>query len=435
VAESRVRVPSFYALDLLRGATGAIPDHETLSAAAAAAGDPALAWPAPRDPELAIDDQEHDLSVLRRLLDAADPASVRGHAQYLLRLNQALRRSVTERWGRGQPRWSPLDGLTRVAAGTREALDEQRLGKRPYSLSALQTFAACPYQFLLSAIYRLEPAEQPQPLQRLDPLTRGSIVHRMQAEIFRALERRGALPVTVERIEEAVLVLEDVVARVAEEYRERLAPAIDRVWREEMAVIARDLRGWLRRIAEEGGTWVPRYFELAFGLSMSEERDARSAPDPVRVDGRFILRGAVDLVEQHRETGALRVTDHKTGKDRTKDNLTIGGGATLQPVLYAMAIEQVTGQPVTESRLFFCTSAGGYKVRPVALTPQSRRMGVEALEVIDRAIELGFLAAAPSEGACAWCDFRAVCGPNEERRIARKPIDRLRDLLELRSRP
>ena len=435
VAESRVRVPSFYALDLLRGATGAIPDHETLAAAAAAAGDPTLAWPAPRLPELAIDDQEHDLSVLRLLLDAGDPASVRGHAQYMLRLNQALRRSVTDRWGRGQPQWSHLDGITRVSGGTRAALDRQRLGKRPYSLSALQKFSACPYQFLLSAIYRLEPAEQPQPLQRLDPLTRGSIVHRMQAEIFRELQRRAWLPVTRERLDEAMLVLEGVVARVAEDYRERLAPAIDRVWREEIAVIARDLRGWLRRTAEEPDAWVPRYFELAFGLPPSDDRDPHSEPEAVRIDGRFILRGAVDLVDEHRETGALRVTDHKTGKDRTRDTLTIGGGGTLQPVLYSMAIEQMTGRTVAESRLFFCTSAGGYRVRPVALTPQSRRMGVEALEVIDRAIEIGFLAAAPNEGACLWCDFRAVCGPNEAARIARKPKDRLRDLIELRSRP
>jgi hypothetical protein len=45
------------------------------------------------------------------------------------------------------------------------------------------------------------------------------------------------------------------------------------------------------------------------------------------------------------------------------------------------------------------------------------------------------LAAAPNEGACTWCDFRAVCGPSEEQRVARKPQDRLRDLIELRSRP
>jgi CRISPR/Cas system-associated exonuclease Cas4 (RecB family) len=430
-----VRVPSFYALDLLRGATGAIPDHESLAAAAAQAGDPTLAWPAPRQPELAIDDQEHDLSVLRLLLDADDPASVRGHAQYLLRQNQALRRSVTERWGRSQPQWWPFDGLTRITDGTREALGQQRLGARPYSLSALQKFSSCPYQFVLSAMYRLEPAEQPQPLQRLDPLTRGSIVHRMQAVVCRALERQAMLPVTAGNVEAALNVLETVVAAVAEEYRERLAPAIERVWREEIAVIARDLRGWLRRVADEGGTWVPTHFELAFGLPITEERDPRSAADPVRIEDRYILRGSVDLVEEHRERGTLRVTDHKTGKDRTKDHLVIGGGAILQPVLYSMAVEQITGKTVDESRLSFCTSAGGYAVRPVALTPQSRRAGVEALEVIDRAIELGFLAAAPKEGACAWCDFRVVCGPSEEARIARKPQDRLRDLAALRSRP
>ena len=49
VAESRVRVPSFYALDAMRGVTGRIPDHEELAAAAVRAGNATLAWPAPPD--------------------------------------------------------------------------------------------------------------------------------------------------------------------------------------------------------------------------------------------------------------------------------------------------------------------------------------------------------------------------------------------------
>lgn len=435
VAEGRARVPSFYALDVLRGATGVIPDLPGLERQAAERGDPTLAWPAPVDPREAIDDQEHDLSVLRTLLEAADPTLVRGHAQYLLRLNDALRRSVTERWGRGLPRWSHLDGLTRVTAATRPALESHRLHRRPYSISALQKYSACPYQFFLSAIYRLEPAERPEPIQRLDPLTRGSIVHRIQAVTYRELEQRGSLPVTAATLEAALGVLDDAIVAVADEYREKLAPAIDRVWREEIAVIARDLRGWLRRTTEDGDAWTPRYFELSFGLPLSAERDPRSRRDEVLIDGRFLLRGAVDLVEEHRETGVLRVTDHKTGRDRTADELIIGGGATLQPVLYSAAIEAVTGKPVAETRLFFCTTAGGYRVRPVPLLPQARRAGVEALEIIDRAIELGFLAPAPNERACAWCDFRPVCGPHEELRVSRKAVDPLRDLIELRARP
>ena len=435
IAEGRVRVPSFYALDLLRGATGRIPDHEALAQAAAQAGDASLAWPAPANPSDAIDDQEHDLSVLRHLLEARDVSTVRGRARYMLDLNPALRRSVSERWARGQRRWSPFDGLIRVTDATREPLASHRLRTRPYSLSALQKFSTCPYQFLLSAIFRLQPFEQPVALQRLDPLTKGTIVHQMQAAVFRELQRRTLLPVTKPGLDVALRVLEDVIARVAGEYYELLAPAIERVWREEIAAIARDLRGWLRHVAEEGEEWTPKYFELSFGLRDDGEHDPASVPQAVEIENGFRLRGAVDLVEEHRATGVLRVTDHKTGRDRQKDTLMIGGGAVLQPVLYSLVVERITGKPVFESRLFFCTSAGGYKVRPVALNANSRHAGIEALEIVDRAIELGALPTAPAEGACAWCDFRAVCGPHEERRVARKPLDQFRDLIELRSRP
>jgi hypothetical protein len=61
---------------------------------------------------------------------------------------------------------------------------------------------------------------------------------------------------------------------------------------------------------------------------------------------------------------------------------------------------------------------------------------VEVLEIIDRAVETGFLAPAPAEKACSWCDFLAVCGPNAERRVSRfKAQEPLADLLDLRRKP
>jgi hypothetical protein len=284
-------------------------------------------------------------------------------------------------------------------------------------------------------VHRLHPAEDLAPLQRLDPLTKGTIVHRMQAVTLRELRERGELPLTLERVVQGLVVLDEVIERVASEFNEQLSPAIERVWEEEIAAIARDLRGGLRRIADEGAEWTPQYFELAFGLPHDPERDAASVTDVITIGDGFRLRGAVDLVEERRADGTMRVTDHKTGKDRHKDTLVIDGGTVLQPVLYSMAIEKVLNTHVTESRLFFCTSAGGYKVRTVPVTEQNRAMAMEALTIVDRAIELGTLPAAPKEGACTWCDFRPVCGPTEEQRVARKPTDPLRDLIELRSRP
>ena len=315
IAESRPRVPSFYALDIMRAITGRIPNHEELQERAATAGAAGLAWPSPGEPARAIDDFEHDLSVLRELLLTDDAKTVRGHAHYLLRLNDALKRSVSARWSRARSSWTPFDGITRVTGTTGELLARQRLAARPYSLSALQKFSSCPYQFLLSAIYRLQPAEDPEPLQKLDPLTRGALFHAVQAEFFRELHDAAALPVTEVALPRALAVLDAIVARVSAGYYERLAPAIDRVWRDEVADIARDLRVWARRLPDNGD-WQPEYFEYSFGLS-DEGRDPRSVPDPVLVDGRFLLRGSVDLIEQKPGGVQLRVTDHKTGKNRT----------------------------------------------------------------------------------------------------------------------
>jgi CRISPR/Cas system-associated exonuclease Cas4 (RecB family) len=435
VAESRPRVPSFYVLDIMRAITGRIPRHETLREDAAERGGARLAWPAPREPDAAIDDLEHDLSVLKRLMAIEPRSRVRGQAHYLLKLNEALRRSVTARWARGRSLWTQWDGITRVTGMTKPMLDGQRLSARPYSLSALQKFAACPYQFLLAAIYRLQPPADVEPLQKLDPLTRGSIFHEAQAEFVRAMKRDGRGPLESSDVTEALAILDGVVSAIADKYEETLAPAIDRVWRDEIQDISRDLHVWVRRLTNHDG-WRPEYFEYAFGLPGDDGRDPASRDEPVLVDGRFLLRGSIDLIERRADgSPAHRVTDHKTGRNRTTWKTVIGGGAILQPVLYSAAVEQALGMPVTSARLSYCTSAGGFVDHEIPLNDANRRSGIEALEIIDRAVELGFLPAAPSERACTWCDFRPVCGPDQYERIRRKAPDRLGDLEALRERP
>jgi CRISPR/Cas system-associated exonuclease Cas4 (RecB family) len=431
-AESRPRVPSFYALDVMRAITGRIPRPGALQERAAETGQALLAWPAPARPGEAIDDLEHDLAVLKELIEVDPPASVKGHAHYLLRLNECLKRSVSARWSRSRAQWTPFDGITRVTGQTQALLASQRLGARPYSLSALQKYSSCPYQFLLSAIHRLERPTDIEPLQKLDPLTRGSIFHETQAAFFRQLQREGRLPVTADGVARALATADAALAGVAAEYEERLVPAIARVWRDEIASIGRDLRVWVRRLPFAEG-WRPTYFEFAFGLPGDVGRDPASLEDSILVDGRFRLRGSIDLVES--KGGALRITDHKTGKNRTTWKTVIGGGAILQPVLYGLAVEAGLGKPVTSGRLSYCTAAGGFSDHEIPLNEQNRRAGLEALEIVDRAIELGFLPAAPAERACTWCDFLAVCGPGEPARVARKVRDKLGDLDALREMP
>jgi ATP-dependent helicase/DNAse subunit B len=319
VSETRARVPSFYALDVMRAITGRVPDHRKLGEDAAQEGGASLAWPAPKDSDRAIDELEHDLAVLKPLLDHPDRSSVKGHAHYLLGLNEALKRSVIVRWQRDKKPWSPGDGLIRVAPSTADALAKHRLHARPYSLSALQRFASCPYQFLLATIHRLQPWDEPEPLLRMDPLTRGSLFHETQAEFYREMQRSGGLPIRDGDVATAAKVLDAILDRVAAAYAEKLAPAIDRVWSDEIGEIRRDLGIWVQKIAGNG-VWQPAYFEFSFGLN-DEGRDPRSLPEPVQIDSRFVLRGSVDLIEHRADLDVLRVTDHKTGKNRSTPDL------------------------------------------------------------------------------------------------------------------
>ena len=151
VSGARPRVPSFYVLDVMRAVTGRIPNHEVLQREAAAEGGATLDWPAPRRPETAIDDVEHDLATLGGP-DVDERSSVRG-TPTMLGLNDAAT-VATRRWAKAQSRWRVQDGLIRAADAIADAASQPR---RARNSCRRCKFATCPYQFALSAIHRLSP--------------------------------------------------------------------------------------------------------------------------------------------------------------------------------------------------------------------------------------------------------------------------------------
>src|SRR5262249_62181174 len=107
--------------------------------------------------------------------------------------------------------------------------------------------------------------------------------------------------------------------------------------------IRADLREWLRRASEDDSGYVPRHFELSFGLEHRPERrqaDPQSVPGAVDLDCGIQLRGSIDLVERH-PSGTIRVTDHKTGKVDANSGQMIDGGKSLQPILYTLVAEKL----------------------------------------------------------------------------------------------
>ncbi len=426
--ESRPRVPSFYALEIVRAAHGRLPELRQFEEHARRGAPSRLDWPAPLEPLEAIDDAEFDLAALGR-------TDAQGSGNYLIAANRYLADSLRRYARRNRTAWFPADGIVEPDAATRAVLATQRLAARSYSPSALQHFAACPYRFLLHAIHRLRPREEKVALEQMDPLTRGALFHQAQFRLFGELQSAQLLPMRPQNAARILEIADGVLDRVAADNEEKLAPAIPRVWRSEIEDLRIDLRGWIQQVAALDDGWIPAHFEFSFGIQPDELRDPHSTNAEAVLDNGVRLRGAIDLIEKHPLRGTLRITDHKTGKPPQELPKYVGGGTLLQPLAYALAAETLLGASAEVSRLSYCTERGGHQEIRFDITPRHRAFFTHAMSIIDGQIDRGFLPAAPQSGACGMCDYLPVCGPNEERRTARKRREPLEALQDLRNIP
>ena len=276
----------------------------------------------------------------------------------------------------------------------------------------------------------------------------------------------GLLPVRPGNVDLVLSRVDAVFDKLVARYEEQLAPAIPQIWSN------RD-RESSQRSARVGPPDRCGRLDLATALRRArvrswrggdQYRDAASRPGPVEILNGIKLRGSIDLVERHASGHRFRVTDHKTGRVAKdgRDNrirtgsFVTGGGKILQPLLYALAAEQLlaalegTASPdpdddgvaagegapgsvmVESGRLFYCTQRGGYEVAEVRLNDSARRDVSEILDAIDRSLCEGFLPAMPGRGECSWCDYAAICGPYEETRTRRKKREALVHLEKVR---
>lgn len=391
--KGRPLLPSSYFLELSQ------QNYRQAIQQAAAGSRLTPAWPAPEDPEQAVDGEEHALAWYLQLRQQ----QVQGSAHFLLKLSPFLAQAMRSRIRQSRPGWSQADGRVGLPCPT-SLLPENK----PYSPSTLQKYAECPYKFWLYSGYRLSPREQPQELEEMDPLTRGNFVHLVHARLV----WRG--PADLETQQRW---LREESQQVAQLYTELFSPLVPRIFADEVAMLTQEMSEWLRRIHEPG--WQARYAELAFNLSDDLERDPASRAQPAELGQGYRMRGSIDRIEAHQD-GDLRLVDLKTGRSRPSQDFRLGKGEALQPVLYALAVQNALQARVRESRLDYMTARGNFaQVRLTAIEEASQLLW-QALERLSQAMRAGHLPAFPKPDGCRWCDYQAVCGSQAQPRARLK---------------
>ena len=297
------------------------------------------------------------------------------------------------------------------------------MGTRPHSPTSLQHFAACPYRFLLASIAGLRPLDRRPTYHRMDPALRGELFHRVVAAVLQQLSASGSLPFDSGALGNVYALIDSVLDQFSKEMEEERAPESARLWRVDIEELRTDLRGWAEQKAWDDRDWVPQAWELEFGKQQ-----------PVAVLDNLQLKGAIDLLERH-TSGMLRVVDFKTGRVPDPPPVTIGGGQVLQPALYALAAEQITGNAVNGGRLHYATMRGNYHTIEIRNDERAHTAVRTLVRAIDNSIRTGFLPPAPVEDACKHCDYRPVCGPYEEERVHIKDQAELKALADVRRCP
>jgi len=411
VASARERVPSHFLVRLAEALTGKRQDYSSLE------GAPGFVRVSMFETGggACLDADDHDLRTMANLVDSRTPAS----ALYLAHVSPQFERGVrveTARWQ--EKHFTEFDGI--VSGGERNTPAEEVM-----SATRIEEYAACPFQYFLKHLLHLEPLEEPEAVQRLTPLDRGSLIHHVlfsaYEECFGAGRTAGAgqLPAALRRCAEAEF--------------QRFAKTVPPLtWAIDRANILADLD----RLAEldtaecAASGARPAAFETRFGMRPRGDADGEASTDrPLSLDfaGKaYRFKGKIDRID---EIGgkAARVIDYKTGAKTGKPN-TLRGGQSLQLPIYILAARMLRpDRTVTGAEYWYATARGGY--RRVEFDRETLDARMDDLQKIivtaEDGIRDGIFVATPGQKQerCAHCDFKDACGVNVNVIFERKKGD------------
>jgi RecB family exonuclease len=287
--------------------------------------------------------------------------------------------------------------------GLADALLERFGGSAVWSASRLESYATCPFSFLVSAALGLELIRPPK--AGFESYQLGSLLHEVLEQVYRECSQPA-------NVEDVLALLPEVAERVFEGAPRKYAFRPTLLWEVQQAELLETLRAAVIGLAEleADSGWQPAEFECRFGIEGAPFLEIQVDGQPVR------LRGLIDRVDRDRH-GNLRVIDYKSGGAHlaTQDLIE---GRRLQLPLYALAVEQALGiGKVTEGLYWklFAREPGSLRLSrfkcDLGQGPNSAYdLAVQHVERLVSGIRGGAFAPQPPEGGCpSYCHASSWC--------------------------
>jgi ATP-dependent helicase/DNAse subunit B len=270
--------------------------------------------------------------------------SLSGAANLLDALRLGDDRTQTDAFG-------PFEGLVNTPAV--QQWITAKLADRVWSPSSLESYALCPYRYLLEKLLKVEPLEDI--LLETDRLRSGEAFHNALEALHRTLNEQQGRPSPLSKFEDATLqellhgTLDAEFGRLEEADNPLVSALLEIERRQLMTLGAKYLAQQMdyeKKFGFPGGSLAPQHFEVGFGVKAREGLDdTLSTLEPLILsdgNGRTIkISGRIDRLDVATSANGVvfTVIDYKTGSGRRYDlkKLLTGESNTLQLPLYALA--------------------------------------------------------------------------------------------------
>lgn len=239
-----------------------------------------------------------------------------------------LRRNLDRtRFSKGSPYQGSLgNGLQQMV--------QDKLGNR-YSSSILETYAFCPFEFLINKIWRTE--EWQEVTDEIDAVAQGDLYHEVLAKFFK--EHLGS-SITGESSEKIEKELRNIFDEVCDNFialgrlkqTEFLESEKQQAWSKIVRVLRQE-QTYQNSLKCSASKILPAYLEWGFGVSSSMTPALRREIDNEEV----FFTGRIDRIDA--DENWLTVTDYKRSGVPTKNDMK--SGLDLQMPIYLLAVNEL----------------------------------------------------------------------------------------------
>ena len=232
----------------------------------------------------------------------------------------------------------------------------QRLHNKHYSVTELESYAKCPFQYFANKGLKLGVKED-EAEDELSNLERGSLLHEVIFTFsYNRRERKypSIRQCTNDVFEEAKRQLNDILDNASEDYRsKRNEPPVGEnnlFWETDVEKLRVALYKWLEAERTNDVQVHPCYFEVGFG---PEERarhtELKRDPELSRTTSIFIgdvrMTGKIDRIDIG--DGVFNIVDYKTGSSTIRMPEILSGQSLQLPVYLQIAKELLESKGVT----------------------------------------------------------------------------------------